>query len=215
MAKSRKNKWSLVTFKEIATYIETNEIAQLTFAKQIDVTNSTFHNWKAGKSVPDAEKQLAIAKVIGKSVTPPPSAKGTETLDDLMNATSGSRSSGAQASAKKKTKTRASKKKKTRGVAKKVKKTKKAKAKKKTKKAGARADPVADPVADPAATGKKTRKKTRRAKKTPALNGALIGNGQGTLTERAYLVGRFMDARGVKTVEEFGSLIQTVTTALD
>lgn len=203
MAKSRKNKWSLVTFKEIATYIETNEIAQLTFAKQIDVTNSTFHNWKAGKSVPDADKQLAIAKVIGKSVTPPPSAKGTETLDDLIDAAPGSRSSGAQASAKKKTKTQASKKKKkTKGAAKKVKKTKKAVAR-------------ADPVADPAATGKKTGKKTRRAKKMPALNGALIGNGQGTLTERAYLVGRFMDARGVKTVEEFGSLIQTVTTALD
>ena len=64
---SRKNEWTLVTFENIREYIEQNQISQLAFTRELGITNSTFHNWKNGKTTPDLDDQGKIhALLVGK-----------------------------------------------------------------------------------------------------------------------------------------------------
>ena len=92
MANSRKNEWTVVQFQEVLDYIKKNEIPAIRFAKDtLEVTNSTFHNWKKGKATPDTAMQEKIRKIIGPAKkTTKKKAKKTrgaknQTLDDLKS----------------------------------------------------------------------------------------------------------------------------------
>lgn len=214
---SRKNEWTLVTFEDIAQYIESEEIAQITFAKDIGVTNSTFHNWKNSKSVPDeamqeriagkigkkrakvtkkVAKASKVAKKVGKKVGKKTTKKAGDTLDDLVDTNSKRATRAAKKTGKKP------------GP-----KPKATKAKSNKKKTKATKPAAAKPGPKPKVAKKAPVKRGRKPKLKMGANG-VHANGTASVSERAYLIGRYMDGNGVRSVDEFGQLIERVTTAL-
>ena len=67
---ANQNTWTLVKFKDISKFLESNEVSQIKFAQTLGVSNSTFHNWKGGRSTPDEEMQQKILDVIAKESLP-------------------------------------------------------------------------------------------------------------------------------------------------
>lgn len=185
----KKNKWTLVSLKQLLGYIAVNEIPQKAFAAHLGVTNSTFHNWKNGRCAPDELVQGKIKDLIDgkdqinmakkKTGARAPRGSGSSTLAALT---------GGGSKTTKKVAKKAGKKKK-----KKVKKVKKVAKKKKVTKV------------------KKKRGRVTTRKPAPvASNGN--GNGLGDWNELEAL-GQFVKANVTKSPTEIGELIGTLKTA--
>lgn len=234
---SRKNTWKFVTFDEIVDYIDQEEIAQITFARNLGVTNSTFHNWKNGTSVPDDDMQLKIAKVVGKEFTDEEIAelKGQEVEEEEGEVEEEKTPRAAKKKAKKKAAKKAKKTSKKKAPAKKKTKkkvAKKAPAKKKATKKKAAKTNVPETLDDLKASASSARLATARGgkkpdsakppakprkprtPKKPASTASVMVESNGAPSERAFLVSVYMGSQGVDSIEEFGRLISVICKAL-
>lgn len=236
---TRKNEWSLITFDDIAEYIERQEIAQIRFSQDLGITNSTFHNWKSGKSIPDDAMQAKIAKMIGvtaggrkRSGSPRPKADGRKRKASPKKASAGTdqkpRAAPKKRGRPKKSETAPSGSQSLddllsspprRGA-------KKSTAQKKSTAALAsaasapkgdttQASPLpASPLkAQPAHKNGVAKSSAGRVKVPASLAGAPDQNLM-EMSERAFLVHSFMERTPVTSIEDYGRLIQTVSSSL-
>jgi len=58
--KSKKPKWTLVTFKQIEQWRVKLGLSKSGMAEALGVTNSTFHNWQRGTTVPHPNQQTEL-----------------------------------------------------------------------------------------------------------------------------------------------------------
>jgi len=79
----KKPKWTVISFKEIEAWRIKLGLSKAHMAEALNVTNSTFHNWRRGTTVPREEQQEDILKRIraletgsGKPTTTTASKKG-------------------------------------------------------------------------------------------------------------------------------------------
>jgi len=61
---SKKPVWSVLSFKELEDWRERLGLSKSVMAEAIGVTNSTYHNWKRGVTVPHASQQEDILQRI-------------------------------------------------------------------------------------------------------------------------------------------------------
>jgi transcriptional regulator with XRE-family HTH domain len=58
------NEWKSTTFKVIQEFLDKTGMSQLKFAESLNVSNSTFHNWKNGRTAPNEETQEKIVALM-------------------------------------------------------------------------------------------------------------------------------------------------------
>lgn len=61
----KKPTWGAVTFKQIEARRNALGLSKAKMAEALGVTNSTFHNWQRGTTVPHANQQEVIAETLG------------------------------------------------------------------------------------------------------------------------------------------------------
>ena len=82
-SKTKKPSWGVVTFKKIEEWRTKLGISKSGMAEALGVTNSTFHNWRRGTTVPHPNQQDDIATRLDAlernagSPLPAPKTKGT------------------------------------------------------------------------------------------------------------------------------------------
>jgi len=59
-AKTKKPKWDMVTFKQIEGWREKLGLSKSAMAEALQTTNSTYHNWQRGTTVPHPNQQEKI-----------------------------------------------------------------------------------------------------------------------------------------------------------
>lgn len=62
--KSKKPKWSVISFKKIEEWRTKLDLPKSGMAEALGVTNSTYHNWQRGTTVPHASQQEEILQRI-------------------------------------------------------------------------------------------------------------------------------------------------------
>ena len=186
------NEWKLVTFVDIEKFLKKAGASQLGFAKAVGVTNSTFHNWKNGRSAPSEEVQKKIKKVIkGKIALPEPKSPVKTKLAQ--------RRASAAAPAGKLSR-------------------KKKKAKRRVRGHSGILDKLPDPKDEvpkkPKKAQERRKKKTKKAKKrkTPLVRRRPTTSDNGEWTELG-LLGQFIRANTGRTVDEFMGIVSTVAEA--
>lgn len=60
VGKTKKPKWSLVTFKQIEGWRTKLKLSKAGMAEALGVTNSTYHNWRRGTTIPHVNQQEGI-----------------------------------------------------------------------------------------------------------------------------------------------------------
>ncbi len=85
-AQNKKPKWTLTSYKQIEKAREQLGLSKSSMAEALEVTNSTYHNWRRGTTVPHPNQQEQIAARL--RVLDSPTGKGT----DLKSAISGRKS---------------------------------------------------------------------------------------------------------------------------
>ncbi|MDC3379492.1 helix-turn-helix domain-containing protein, partial [Planctomycetota bacterium] len=71
----RKPVWELLQAADLEAFRTGNGLSKLAFAKKLGVTNSTYHNWVRGTSVPSKPaQQRLVASISDATAVPGPSA---------------------------------------------------------------------------------------------------------------------------------------------
>lgn len=86
--------WTLTSLEDISQFMERREMSALDFAKLVGVSNSTFHNWKRGKSVPRAHKQEIILRRMEGADSALPDRAVDGSILHLIRASSGQSTGG-------------------------------------------------------------------------------------------------------------------------
>lgn len=71
---TKKPKWSVVTFKQIDKRREELGLTRTAMASGLGVTNSTYHNWQRGATVPHASQQESLKKLLDSMTASSPPA---------------------------------------------------------------------------------------------------------------------------------------------
>jgi len=66
--KSKKPIWSVIQFSDIERWREKADMPKVTLARALGVTNSTWHNWQNGKSVPSVGRQRKVRAFLTKNM---------------------------------------------------------------------------------------------------------------------------------------------------
>lgn len=190
---SKKNEWTKVSFEDIVDFITREEISKISFARKLGITNSTFHNWKNGKSVPDEPMQEKIAAMIGTKTGKGKGKAKAASLDDLKKTAAASpRAATAARRAGKKVQV-------AKGPAKRM--------ERKTTPRPAVAKALGAKAPKPSTNG--------NGKHHTNGNGNGNGNGHGYApSERAFLISTYVEHHGVGGIDEFKQLIENVNAAL-
>lgn len=66
--KSKRPIWSVIQFSDIERWRERADMPKVTLARALGVTNSTWHNWQNGKSVPSVGTQKKVRAFLTKNM---------------------------------------------------------------------------------------------------------------------------------------------------